>query len=480
MLVYHLACFACDLCQRQLSTGEKFTIEKSSISLAKDRKISTISSEIVTNKNDEDHHSYRLICKLHFGIDQGKNKYLNSNFKIRFDFHSNILTRNVQFDNFSIFFLAYLNLNVFQINFCFNFQIDQIGYDHSVTKIDRKEDEDFITIEERFENQNLILDSLRNSHSQQQHHHNHHTHSQQALNNNGSVLKNANQRHKAKNKIGNSNVAESSNCEVESGIDLNEISLLSPSSSASLNLKLVTNSILNENSDLASSTKLDRIDDSNQSLDQSINFTQNNLTRSGSSLSNSKTKRVRTTFTEDQLSVLQANFQLDSNPDGQDLERIATLTGLSKRVTQVWFQNSRARQKKFMNKSSPPSSSSSSVASQQSINNHRNIAIIESLAHPKPMVPLVIDPISAEGDFGQSESGSGGESNKSNGEGVPSVWQSTKNSTTNSNSSLVSSEIQSESSHHLHHRQQHQHHHHHHHQHQHHRNVANHHFTHNL
>lgn len=46
--------------------------------------------------------------------------------------------------------------------------------------------------------------------------------------------------------------------------------------------------------------------------------------------------------------MLQANFQIDSNPDGQDLERIASVTGLSKRVTQVWFQNSRARQKKHI------------------------------------------------------------------------------------------------------------------------------------
>lgn len=44
--------------------------------------------------------------------------------------------------------------------------------------------------------------------------------------------------------------------------------------------------------------------------------------------------------------MLQRNFEIDSNPDGQDLERIALNAGLSKRVTQVWFQNARARQKK--------------------------------------------------------------------------------------------------------------------------------------
>ena len=85
----------------------------------------------------------------------------------------------------------------------------------------------------------------------------------------------------------------------------------------------------------------------------------------------SKTKRVRTTFTEEQVQVLQANFQLDSNPDGQDLERIAQITGLSKRVTQVWFQNSRARQKKQQqqtqngNSSPSPGSSPSKISSKK-------------------------------------------------------------------------------------------------------------------
>lgn len=62
-----------------------------------------------------------------------------------------------------------------------------------------------------------------------------------------------------------------------------------------------------------------------------------------------KPKRIRTTFTDQQLEVLHAHFKLDVNPDSSCLQNIAQITGLSKRVTQVWFQNSRARQKKYTN-----------------------------------------------------------------------------------------------------------------------------------
>ncbi|XP_057312109.1 LIM/homeobox protein Awh-like [Hydractinia symbiolongicarpus] len=59
-----------------------------------------------------------------------------------------------------------------------------------------------------------------------------------------------------------------------------------------------------------------------------------------------RNKRVRTSFSEEQVQVLQANFEVDANPDSSELERIASDVSLPKRVTQVWFQNSRARQKK--------------------------------------------------------------------------------------------------------------------------------------
>uniref|UniRef100_H3CVC8 Zinc finger homeobox 3b n=1 Tax=Tetraodon nigroviridis TaxID=99883 RepID=H3CVC8_TETNG len=57
-------------------------------------------------------------------------------------------------------------------------------------------------------------------------------------------------------------------------------------------------------------------------------------------------KRLRTTITPEQLEILYQKYLLDSNPTRKMLEHIAHEVGLKKRVVQVWFQNTRARERK--------------------------------------------------------------------------------------------------------------------------------------
>ncbi|XP_067652844.1 zinc finger homeobox protein 4-like isoform X2 [Haliotis asinina] len=57
-------------------------------------------------------------------------------------------------------------------------------------------------------------------------------------------------------------------------------------------------------------------------------------------------KRLRTTILPEQLDYLYQKYQLDCNPSRKQLESIAAEVGLKKRVVQVWFQNTRARERK--------------------------------------------------------------------------------------------------------------------------------------
>ncbi|XP_010783264.1 zinc finger homeobox protein 3-like isoform X2 [Notothenia coriiceps] len=68
-------------------------------------------------------------------------------------------------------------------------------------------------------------------------------------------------------------------------------------------------------------------------------------------------KRQRTTITPEQLEVLYQRYSMDSNPTRGVLEGIAREVGLARRVVQVWFQNTRARERKGQFRSMGPGSS---------------------------------------------------------------------------------------------------------------------------
>lgn len=51
--------------------------------------------------------------------------------------------------------------------------------------------------------------------------------------------------------------------------------------------------------------------------------------------SNSRTKRMRTSFKHHQLRTMKSYFQVNHNPDAKDLKQLSQKTGLPKRVLQV-------------------------------------------------------------------------------------------------------------------------------------------------
>ncbi|OCU01252.1 hypothetical protein XELAEV_18007040mg [Xenopus laevis] len=73
-----------------------------------------------------------------------------------------------------------------------------------------------------------------------------------------------------------------------------------------------------------------------------------------------KDKRLRTTILPEQLDILHRWYLQDSNPTRSTLDRISYEVHLKKRVVQVWFQNTRARERKGQYRGAPPTVASGS------------------------------------------------------------------------------------------------------------------------
>lgn len=63
--------------------------------------------------------------------------------------------------------------------------------------------------------------------------------------------------------------------------------------------------------------------------------------------------KTRTSINPKQLVVLQATYEKETRPSRAMREELATQTGLTAKVIQVWFQNRRSKDKKDGSKGDP-------------------------------------------------------------------------------------------------------------------------------
>ncbi|XP_063058107.1 LIM homeobox transcription factor 1-alpha [Engraulis encrasicolus] len=88
-------------------------------------------------------------------------------------------------------------------------------------------------------------------------------------------------------------------------------------------------------------------DDEDDEDDKAANEHSRSSGGSGSSSDHKRPKRPRTILTTQQRRAFKASFEVSSKPCRKVRETLASETGLSVRVVQVWFQNQRAKMKKL-------------------------------------------------------------------------------------------------------------------------------------
>ncbi|CAL8071751.1 unnamed protein product [Calicophoron daubneyi] len=92
-----------------------------------------------------------------------------------------------------------------------------------------------------------------------------------------------------------------------------------------------------------------------------------------------KTKRIRTSFKHQQLKIMKSYFEICRNPASKDLKQLSQKTGLSKRVLQVWFQNSRAKYRRTLSSQLASQSRTESTSIERKVRASGELAVRRAL-----------------------------------------------------------------------------------------------------